>query len=149
MIGLCGATLLAAGALYADVRRREIPDWVPLGMLSLWIATAALAPEALNGTIRAALICGAGAFAGGYVFYRLGWLGGGDGKLLGALALWLGPWEAGIWLLATATLGLALCLIALARPTGDFRTRGIPFVWAIAPPAIMLLVARATELTGA
>ena len=148
MIGLCGAALLAAVALYADVRWREIPDWVPLGILSLWIPAAAFAPEVLNGTIPAALVCGAGAFAGGYVFFRLGWLGGGDGKLLGGLALWLGPWEAGIWLLATATLGLALCLIAIARPMGGFRTRGIPFVWAIAPPAITLLLARATELTG-
>ena len=148
VIGLYGAALLAAVALYADARWREIPDWVPLGLLSLWTLAALLAPEALNGTIRAALLCGAGAFAGGYAFHRLGWLGGGDGKLLGALALWMGTWDAGIWLLAAAALGLVLCVIALARPAGAFRTRGIPFVWAIAPPAVILLVARAVDLTG-
>ena len=145
---LYGAALLVAVSLYEDARRREIPDWVPLGLLSLWFLAAFLAPVALNGTIVAALVSGAAAFAGGYAFYRLGWLGGGDGKLLGALALWLGPWDVGVWLLGTAVLGLTLCVIALARPTGAFRTRGIPFAWAIAPPAIVLLVARAVDLSG-
>ncbi|MCY4028181.1 MAG: prepilin peptidase [Acidobacteria bacterium] len=148
VIGPCGALLLATVALYTDARRREIPDWVPVGLLLLWFLAALAGPQALNGTV-AALACGAGAFAGGYAFHRLGWFGGGDGKLLGALALWLGPAEVGIWLLGTAALGLVLCVIALAHPSGSFRTRGIPFAWAMAPPAMVLLVARAVEPSGA
>ena len=83
------------------------------------------------------------ALAVGYLFFRAGWLGGGDGKLLGVLALWLGPNDVGLWLLATAVLGLLLVVLALIRPGGDFRARGIPFAWAMVPPASALLLSRA------
>ena len=82
----------------------------------------------------------------GFGFHALGWLGGGDGKLLATLALWLGPTHLGLWLLGTATIGLALAMTALAFRNGDFRTRGIPFAWAMVPPAAMLLLSRAADL---
>lgn len=93
-------------------------------------------------------MCGGGALAAGVLFQQLGWLGGGDGKLMGALALWIGPRELGWWLLGTAVLGMSMVLFALARPNGDFRARGIPFAWAIVPPAAVLLVSRANSLIG-
>ena len=118
------------------------------GLVALWPITVWLAPEVLGARPWAALVCGAGGLAAGYGFHALGWLGGGDGKLLAALALWLGPKDLGLWLLATAALGLLLALLALARPAGDFRTRGIPFAWAMVPPAATLLIARAAALSG-
>ena len=137
------ATLIALIAIYTDGRWREIPNWLVAGLILLWAVAAWFAPEVLGTAPRSGLICGAVGLAAGYGFHALGWLGGGDGKLLAALALWLGPKDIGLWLLATATLGLVLALLALSRPTGDFRSRGIPFAWAIVPPAATLLIARA------
>ena len=145
---LCGASLIATAALYTDASRREIPHWLIGSLLLLWMLAAPLAPEAMNSSVWAALLCGAGALAAGLVFHRLGWLGGGDGKLLGVMALWLGPWDLGLWLIGTAFLGLLMVLLALARPGGDFQARGIPFAWAIVPPAVALLLARAASLVG-
>ena len=145
---LCGASLLATAALYTDASRREIPHWLIVSLLLLWVLAVPLAPPTLNASAWAGLLCGAGALVAGLVFHRLGWLGGGDGKLLGVMALWLGPWDLGLWLIGTAFLGLLMVLLALARPGGDFQARGIPFAWAIVPPAVALLLARAASLAG-
>ena len=147
-ISLCSAAVLSAAALYTDARFREIPNWLIGGLALLWVLAIWLVPQVSNASALAALLCASGALVGGYLFHRLGWLGGGDGKLMGVLALWVGPWELGWWLLGTAFLGLSMALLALARPNGDFRARGIPFAWAIAPPAVVLLVARANSLVG-
>ena len=140
---LFGAAVIAVAALYTDVKHRTIPNWLVGGLAMFWALAGWLAP---NASAWATLLCASGLLAAGYLFHRLGWLGGGDGKLMGALALWIGPWEFGLWLLGTAFLGLGLVLIALARPAGDFRTRGIPFAWAIVPPAVVLLVSRASSM---
>ena len=134
--------------MYEDWRRREIPHWVVAGLVTWWIMAAWVVPSALDAARWTALVCGVGGLAAGYGFHALGWLGGGDGKLLAVLALWLGPKDLGLWLLGTAALGLLLSLLTLSRPTGDFRTRGIPFAWAMVPPAATLLIARAAALSG-
>lgn len=140
----CAATALAIGSLWTDWRVREVPNWLTGALAVLWIVAAAVAPEAVGYPV-AALACGGGMLVLGYVFHTLGWLGAGDGKLLAALALWLGPRDLGVALLGTACLGLVLLLLAWGRPGGDFRERGIPFAWAIAPPAAALLLARAVD----
>ena len=143
---LGGAVLLSLVALYTDGKRREIPHWLVVGSLVLWAMAAWLSPQSLEGARSDALLCGAGALAAGFGFHALGWLGGGDGKLLATLALWLGPNLLGLWLLGTAAIGLALALTALAFRNGDFRRRGIPFAWAMVPPAATLLLFRAIGL---
>ena len=145
---LYSAAVLAAAALYTDTIRREIPNWLIGGLALLWVLAIWVAPQVSNASAWAALLCGSSMLVGGYLFHWAGWLGGGDGKLIGALALWVGPWELGWWLLGTASLGLVMVLLALARPNGDFSARGIPFAWAIAPPAAVLLIARANSLVG-
>ena len=142
------AAVLTATALYTDAKLREIPNWLIGGLVLLWMLAVSLAPEVSNAPAWVTLLCAFGLLLAGYLFHRLGWFGGGDGKLMGALALWIGPWEFGWWLLGTAFLGLSLVLLALARPNGDFCARGIPFAWAIVPPATVLLVARANSLIG-
>ena len=146
---LGAAALLALATLYTDGRRREIPHWLVSALALLWLLALPVAPQLLDSALWAALACGAGGLAAGYCFHQFGWLGGGDGKLLGVLALWLGPRDLGYWLVATAFLGLVLVLLALARRNGDFRTRGIPFAWALAPPAATLLLARAMAISPA
>ena len=137
------AAAVAMVALYTDARQRLIPHWIVVGLAALWLVGALLADQPLNAAAWGSLACGAAGLALGYGFHRLGWLGGGDGKLLGVLALWLGPYEVGLWLLATAVLGLALVAFTLIHRQGDFAARGIPFAWAMVPPASALLFARA------
>ena len=137
------AAAVAMVALYTDARQRLIPHWILGGLAALWVVGALFADQALNAAAWGALACGAAGFALGFGLHRLGWIGGGDGKLLGVLALWLGPYDVGLWLLATAVLGLALTVIALMQRHGDFAVRGIPFAWAMVPPASALLFQRA------
>ena len=47
----------------------------------------------------------------GIVVWRLGWLGGGDVKLITALSLWAGPFHTPALLLATALSGGVLALL--------------------------------------
>lgn len=141
---LVWAAALAFVAVWTDARRREIPHWLLGGLACLWLCAALLAPEALDGKPLAGLACGGVALILGFVLHALGWLGGGDGKLLAVLAMWLGPADVGLALLATSALGLLLTVFTLAR-CGDWRQRGIPYGIAISPPAATLLVARAVS----
>ena len=140
---LCCCVLLSLIAVWTDVKHREVPHWVVGSLVLLWVLTAALAPEALNGEPLMGIVWGAAAFVVGFCLHALGWLGGGDGKLLAALAMWLGPADLGLALLATGLFGLFLALPALLRISRAFRDRGIPYACAIAPPAATILALRA------
>ena len=144
---LLAACILALAAMYTDARRRQIPHWVPGGLVLLWAAALQWAPDSLGAAPLAALACGIGVLLAGFGFHALGWLGGGDGKLLATLGLWLGHQQIGLWLLGVAALGLMLAIAARVNGYSDFRTRGIPFAWAIVPPGVALLLARAKDLT--
>ena len=111
--------------------------------MALWVLAAVMAPEALNGEPMMGVVCGAAALVVGFCLHTLGWLGGGDGKLLAALAMWLGPADLGLALLATGFFGLLMALPALFRLSTLFRERGIPYACAIAPPAAAILATRA------
>ena len=147
-----GAAVLALAALCSDGFQRQIPHWLVGGLTLLWIVWIvglSFATQPLNMAAWGGLACGTAGFSFGYGFYRWGWLGGGDGKLLGVLALWLGPNDVGLWLLSTAVLGVVLVVFALVYREGEFRARGIPFAWAMVPPASALLLARAFAPSGA
>lgn len=137
------AAVVALAAMWTDWRRREVPDWIVGGLLCLWIVTFVFAPDALGFGAWSALLCGAVALAVGLACHAFGWLGGGDGKLLAVLALWLGPRDLPLALLGMALTGGVLVAAALVVRDGDFRRRGIPFACAMAPPAAALLLARA------
>ena len=145
---LSAAVALALAAAWTDWRRREVPHWTVVGLFGFWLLTVARAPEALGFDPWAGLLCGVVGLTAGLVCHGFGWLGGGDAKLLGVLALWLGPRDLPIALLGIALCGLALLVAAWLAPTGDFRRRGIPFACAIVPPTAALLVARVVATGG-
>ena len=122
-----GGAVLAMVALYTDGRQRQIPNWIVGGLALLWAAAVCFAPQPLDMAVLSSLGCGAAGLALGYVFHGFGLLGS----------------DVGLWLLATAALGLLLVVTALISTRGDFRARGIPFAWAMVPPASALLFARA------
>ncbi len=148
---LAAAMLGGGGAMWTDWRRREVPHGLVLGLAGLWCAAAVSAPTALGGEPGAALACGGAALAVGFLLFQLGWLGGGDGKLVGVLALWLGPQDLAIALVASAM--LMLLMLLMSRVPGGiglgFRSRGIPFACAVVPPAAALLAARALDASAA
>ena len=143
-----GATAIAVGitlalvAVWTDLKRREIPHWIIGGLVLSWLVAATLEPQAINAKPLASVACGLAALLLGFVMHAFGWLGGGDGKLLAALALWLGPADVGWALVCTGMVGGLLALFALAR-RDSWRQRGIPCAVAISPPAAALLLIRA------
>jgi prepilin peptidase CpaA len=109
-MGLASMLLWAAAA---DLRHRRIPNASCGGIAALWPAYLLLA-----GAPAAAALPGAAAvFAAGFLLWRCGVLGGGDVKLVSALALWAGGELLAPFLLVTALLGgwLAVASIAARR----------------------------------
>lgn len=137
---------LTATALWSDWRHRTVSHWLLAVLIGLWIGACLVVPEspALGGTVLGSALCGAGALVFGFAFHAFGWLGAGDGKLLAVLAMWIGPRDLPLVLFGITLIGLALLLIAWVRPNGEFRTRGIPFAWAIVPPSATVMLARAS-----
>ena len=143
-------TAVAAVALWSDWCRRTVPHWVVATLLALWLVACVFAPGSpaldAGGSIVASALCGAGALLAGFALHAFGWLGAGDGKLLAVMALWLGPGDLPLAFFGTVAIGLVLLAVAWARPDGEFRTRGIPFAWAIVPPSATVLLARAAAV---
>ncbi len=97
IVALLAAILLVAAA--GDLRTRTIPDKINIAIALLaipywWLAGLALWPDV---AVQVALAVGT-LLLFNFVF-MMGWMGGGDVKMLAALALWL-PWPALIKLLA-------------------------------------------------
>ncbi|PZQ58796.1 MAG: peptidase [Sphingomonas taxi] len=106
-----GALLVSAGI--EDVRTREIANWknAAIALLApLWWVSIGLDPwPAMIGQVLiAAVVFGLFVCA-----FALGQMGGGDVKMIGALALWLTPLRLLDMLLAMAVIGGALTLAML------------------------------------
>jgi prepilin peptidase CpaA len=109
--------LLAIAAALKDLTSYTIPNSISLALAATFVvaAVAAHMPLPVAGLHLAvgivALLIGMGLFA-------LGWLGGGDAKLLAACCLWLGWPATTSFLLDTAIAGggFALLLMALRAP---------------------------------
>jgi prepilin peptidase CpaA len=110
--------LLAAGlavAVVTDWRSREIPNWlnaaIALGAIPFWWATG----EALWPGVALHVGVALAVFAAFTLAFVIGQMGGGDVKLLGALALWL-PWPAVVQLLVIMSIAGGVLTLALAVP---------------------------------
>jgi prepilin peptidase CpaA len=96
LLGLLAAALLAC--CWWDLKTRTIPNWlnlaIALGAVAFWVSVGLpVWPEV---ALRVAV-----AFVTFWVFaaaFAMGAMGGGDVKLIAALALWL-PWQAVLVLL--------------------------------------------------
>ncbi len=105
--------LLAVAALL-DLRHRRIPNW--LAALAAVLGVAAVASGGLVALGLHAAVSLLVLLAGMAIWSR-GWLGGGDVKLLAALALWAGPGHVAALLVATTLAGgvLATGMILVSR----------------------------------
>ena len=151
------ALALAAGALVAaaiaDLRRYQIPNRYALAI------TLAFLLFALGGGWPAALLglaAGVVTFALGTILFAKGWLGGGDVKLLAAVALWLAPPLLAPFALVTSLAGAVLSVAMLtplrrclpAPPVNLSHETGlrqpIPYAIAIAAGGLYVLLQRVT-----
>jgi prepilin peptidase CpaA len=127
---LAGAALLAAAAY--DIVCFTIPD-----RFSLLILVSGLAHGLFGGTdFLAHLAAPALVLAGGLALFHFGVMGGGDIKLLVALAAWTGFADLMTLLVATSLAGggLALTLLALRHAATGFPGMACPRVLHHAAP---------------
>jgi prepilin peptidase CpaA len=101
---------LAAAAIN-DLRCYEIPDIVSVTLVAAFLPTAASLPLSLSAWHAAA---GLATFFAAAILFVTGICGGGDVKLLGATALWMGWQNLPEFLLFTALAGGVLALVLLA-----------------------------------
>lgn len=110
-----GALLcLVVGAGF-DLARFEIPDTLSILLLAGALLYGLLTPGFAWGSHALAVLA---LFAVGLLLFALGWMGGGDVKLLTAFAAWTGLSGLPLFLTGVALAGGALALLLLLARSG-------------------------------
>lgn len=105
-------TLLAA---LEDIRRFTISNWIPGALIGLWVVYAPFSGMDWQ-TAGLSLLTVLGVLAMMMALWAPGWIGGGDAKLVTALALWFGwPSVLTFLLLAMICGGVLAALLLAAR----------------------------------
>lgn len=130
-------------AVVTDCRRRQIDNWltgaIALGAPAFWMVSDLSWPgiglQIVAGS--AALVVFAGLFA-------LGWMGGGDVKLLAALALWIQPaWFVQLVLVMAAGGGVLTLVFGAWHIARRQRDRvAVPYGIAISGAALWVLASQ-------
>lgn len=123
--------LLLAASVH-DVMARTIPGALCAAIAGLGLLARYAGGDLSHGVLAACLV-----FAGAWVCWRRGWLGGGDVKLLAAAALAVPPGTVPAMLAATAIAGAGLALLYLAA------RRVVPAAAGARPRALWARAARA------
>lgn len=108
---------LSVPAAVWDVAERRIPNFISLPALALALAVFVLAGEDNALGLLAVPVV--------FASWTAGWVGGGDAKLLMALALAFGPWPV---VIATAASGLAALLARRSMPGAVFALPAV-LIW--------------------
>jgi prepilin peptidase CpaA len=115
MFSLALTALLLAASLF-DVTQFRIPNLIPLLVTSLFLMKAGIGIEA--GPIWSRVLVSACMFAVGFLAFSAGLLGGGDVKLMAALALWFDASNFADFVAVTGIAGGVLgILLLLTRRT--------------------------------
>ncbi len=107
------AVMPVAYAALSDLRAFRIPNMCTVLLLGLYPAHVWLSPSPID--IVGAFVVATISFAVCFAIYATGRLGGGDVKLISALALWAGPTLIAELLVITTFAGGILSLIYLSR----------------------------------
>jgi len=102
---VAGLGLLLGAALH-DLAVRTVPNWMAISLLPVGAAARLLGGDLMLGVIAATCV-----FAAAVGLWLLGLMGGGDCKLLGAVALVAPPGRLPEFLLATALCGGVLAIV--------------------------------------
>ncbi len=141
---LAGLAIGLLHAAYTDIKRREIEHYlnaaIALSAPLLWWATGmAIWPD-----IAIQIGLAFGIFAFFILLQIIGAMGGGDVKLLGALALWF-PWETMVMLIIIMSIIGGLLTLFMAMVHKIRRSPGkleIPYGIAIASAGIWVIAER-------
>ena len=158
-----------AWAAVSDAFWFRIPNAVPILIVALYPFYLLTNGAALE-TLHWSLLIAGGTFLAGFVLFARGAMGGGDVKLLSALALWAGPqyFPSLIMIIAIAGGVLAMAILLFARnpylalatlhvraalglpsaPTSKKGGRTIPYGIAIALGGLLLCRALVSSATG-
>ena len=132
LLGLLAALLVAAGV--QDVRSREIANWKNAAIAGLaplwwWAQGLTLWPD-----VAIQLALALAVFAAFAAAFARGWMGGGDVKMIGALALWL-PFAPLVWMLLVMSMvggALTLAMVAVRWLRRQSAQPEVPYGVAIA-----------------
>jgi prepilin peptidase CpaA len=147
---LCALAIALLIAAFTDLRRRRIDNWLNAG-----IALAAplywLASGMGLGDIGLQLGVAAGAFAVLAGLFAMGWMGGGDVKLLTALGLWIKPaWFLELILVMAIAGGVVTIIFGCWHVTRRNRDRiAIPYGVAISFAGLWTLGTHYLPVVGA
>lgn len=141
IVTLAALALLLVSAAIQDARSREIANWknAAIALLALpywWACGLSVWPD-MAAQLGLALIV----FALFVAAFQFGWIGGGDVKMIGALALWL-PLVPLVWMLIVMSLvgGVLTALLLIEhRLRGRTAQIEIPYGVAIAIAALFAL----------
>jgi prepilin peptidase CpaA len=137
--------LLAAAAI-TDIVWLRIPNWISIGIALLFLVAAMAAPRVVNWWVSH-FAAGFIVFLFGIAIFACGKIGGGDVKLLAAVALWFGLTPLPELLLAIGVIGGVVsiaCLILRVYGSGAWlellgmravvleKGQGVPYAVAIA-----------------
>lgn len=141
----CG--LFAASAV-CDLQRRRIPNAIPnampMALLGLFAAYAAIGGAGPLGSVRIDFGLGMLLLLVGLALYLTGGFGAGDAKLIAVAGVWCGAADLSLFLFGLGACAFLLCLFALLPRDATRRLRrNLPFAVAIAPPAQAVMVPRA------
>ena len=137
-MALTALALLLYGA-WCDVKTRELPDELSIGLVGLWGAKQVLLLWAGVWSGQAfvwSLLLSLAVFVAGFVCFILNGVGGGDVKIMSAFSLWIG-FEGGImFLIITLLMGGVMALVLLGwRSVTSGSQRAASFAYA---PAIFV-----------
>ena len=118
LIFMAAFTFLIVYAVVSDVTRLVIPNWVSIALVALFAAFLLLGSKPLP-AIQHALVAAAVLLLA-FAAFAAGLMGGGDVKLIAAVALWAGPDKVLAFLLAMSLAGAALGLVIVG---GTFYLR--------------------------
>ncbi len=120
---------------YSDIRFRRISNPLVAGLLVCAVALGFL----VNG--RPALYAPLLILAVGFVLFCLRVAGGGDVKVMAALAVALTPAQAADFVLLTALLGGVVAVAGMLLSYSRIRQQGVPYGVAIAAAFLLLQLA--------
>lgn len=150
LVSLFPALMIAAAV--SDLLTMTIPNRISMALVALFAVMAPLMGMSWE-TIGIHAATGLVLLVVGFGMFSMGWLGGGDAKLLAAAGLWLG-WPAGLaFIVYTGILGGVLSVaivttrnapLTAALPCPDWAHRvltgkdGIPYGLAISAAAVLV-----------
>lgn len=107
---IIAAFVLCLYAAATDIKRLEIDNWVPIAVAALFVPYALVADAVWMAHAAVMLVM----LLAGLLVHKMGWMGGGDVKMIVALSLWAGTYHLPVLLLVTSMAGAVVALVTVA-----------------------------------